>query len=91
MSTNFPDLDSNQDLDLRRVQCDPLQHREMMISELGFRISDLENNSSSNSEIRNPNSQILFSTGARSRTLCGCFGDSLLSREHTGLIKRLEA
>src|SRR5262249_50594185 len=24
----YPDLESNQDLDLRRVQCDPLQHRD---------------------------------------------------------------
>lgn len=25
----YPDLESNQDLDLRRVQCDPLHHRDI--------------------------------------------------------------
>ena len=25
----YPDLESNQDLDLRRVRCDPLHHRDI--------------------------------------------------------------
>jgi hypothetical protein len=28
----YPDLDSNQDLDLRRVQCDPLHHRDGLVN-----------------------------------------------------------
>jgi hypothetical protein len=39
---HYPDLESNQDLDLRRVQCDPLHHRDriyfgFVISDFGFR------------------------------------------------------
>lgn len=28
ISNQYPDLESNQDLDLRRVRCDPLHHRD---------------------------------------------------------------
>ncbi len=32
----YPDLESNQDLDLRRVQCDPLHHRDVTEPTTGF-------------------------------------------------------
>ena len=51
----YPDLDLNQDPDLRRVRCSSVT----------------------------PSGHTIDSRGARSRTLCGCFGNSLLSQEHT--------
>ena len=76
----YPDLDLNQGLDLRRVQCKSATPSGQTEPTTGFAPASagLQNRCLSQS------SHVGKSTGARSRTLSGGFGGDLLSREHTG-------
>lgn len=77
----YLDLESNQDLNLRRVQCDPLHHRDRFESR---RLDSHQHQPVYKTGAFLSRATSAKSTGARSRTLCGCFGDSLLTQEHTG-------
>src|SRR5579872_1335865 len=81
MSRKYPDLESNQDLDLRRVQCDPLHYRDRL---KGRRLDSHQHDPVYKTGTFLSRVTSAKSIGARSRTLCGCFGDSLLTQEHIG-------
>ena len=73
-----PNLDSNQDLDLQRVQCLPLHHRDSRADDWTCtsicRFTKPVPSYSATSAV---------STSARSRTPYNRFGSCLLSQEHT--------
>ena len=76
--TQCPNQDSNLGLDLRRVECNPLHHRD--------RADDWIRTSMNPATRRAPFSvepRRQLSTSVRIRTPSGGFGDRMLSQEHT--------
>ena len=79
----YPDLESNQNLDFRRVPCGPLHHQGSKGPTAGFAptSSGLQDRRLSvSSHVGNSSSN-----GARIRTPCDSFGGCLLSQEHTAV------
>ena len=88
-ANQYLDLESNQDLDLRRVPCDPLHHRDKQSRRLGSHQHEppsfLENTGKTGAFLSSSHvSRSSRSVG--SRTLSGGFGDRLLSQEHTPVV-----
>ena len=84
-SLQYPDLDSNQDQDLRRVLCDPLHHRDVIFK--SRRLDSHQHQPVYKTGAFLSRATSASSTSARSRTPCGSFGGCLLSQEHTRVRK----
>ena len=77
-SQQYPDLESNQGLDLRRVQCNPLQHRDKQ----GRRLDSHQYDSAYKADAFLSRATSAISTSVRIRTPCCSFGGCPLSQEH---------
>ena len=79
--SKYPDLDSNQDHELRRLGCDPLHHRDKFHTRADDWIRTSMNRFTRPAPFSfEPRRQ--SSTSARSRTPFSGFGGRLLSQEH---------
>ena len=76
-SSQYPDLELNQGPDLRRVQCNPLHHRDKQ----GRRLDSHQYGSAYKADAFLSRATSAISTSVRIRTPCGSFGGCLLSQE----------